>query len=253
VPPIATPAVVIHAFPYGETSKIVRLATPGYGVVSAIAKGAMRARSPFAARLQVLSQGTAQVYLKPTRDLQTLAAFDLVAERPAMAHDLRRFAGASVLAELVLRCSPAEPQPAVFEVLSRGLDQIAAASEDGVSAASLASVWWMVSTLGFAPALSACALDGRPVGTGPAPFSVAEGGLLCQACARGARTRVPADDHRALKGFIRGDPTTDPPLTRRRARAHRRLVARFIRHHLAEGRELTALTFWEASPWTGTS
>ncbi len=39
---VSTPAIVLHAFRYGESSKIVRLVTPGHGVLSAIAKGAQR-------------------------------------------------------------------------------------------------------------------------------------------------------------------------------------------------------------------
>jgi DNA repair protein RecO (recombination protein O) len=240
--------VVLHAFPYGETSKIVRLATPGHGVLSAIAKGAMRPRSPFGARLQVLSQGTAQVYLKHTRDLQTLAGFDVAAERGSLARDLERFAAASVVAELVLRCSPADPQPRVFAVLSAGLNRLSAAPVEDLGAVGLASIWWMISMLGFSPSLDRCARDGRPVERAPAPFSVTDGGFLCHACARGAGKRVPLDDRRALEGFVQGDGAAEPPLTAARARAHRQLAVRFVRHHLAEGRDLKALAFWEALP-----
>ncbi len=74
---VSTPAIVLHAFPYGESSKIVRLATPGHGVLSAIAKGAQRNKSKFGARLQPLSDGIAQLYIKPNRELQTLAEFDV--------------------------------------------------------------------------------------------------------------------------------------------------------------------------------
>ena len=37
------------------------------------------------------------------------------------------------------------------------------------------------------------------------------------------------------------------------AAAHRRLLARFIRHHLAEERGFKALDFWETPPWNSTS
>ena len=44
---ISTSAIVLHTFPYGESSKIVRLATLDHGVLSAIAKGAQREKSRF--------------------------------------------------------------------------------------------------------------------------------------------------------------------------------------------------------------
>src|SRR5207244_13313072 len=79
---VTTPAVVLRTYRYSETSKVVRLATRDLGVQSAIAKGALRPKSRFGAGLELLSEGTAQLYFRETRELHTLAAFDLV--------DLRR-------------------------------------------------------------------------------------------------------------------------------------------------------------------
>ena len=52
---VSTPAIVLSALRYSESSKIVRLATRELGVQSAIAKGALRPRSRFGAALQLLS------------------------------------------------------------------------------------------------------------------------------------------------------------------------------------------------------
>lgn len=116
----------------------------------------------------------------------------------------------------------------------------------------------MVGALGFAPALEQCAVDGRPVGDGSADFSVADGGFVCPDCARGRETsRLGDSDRRALESFVRVvGPTGDlshASLSPRHAAAHRRLVTRFIRLHVAEGRELNALRFWEGLPWHATS
>jgi DNA repair protein RecO (recombination protein O) len=246
---VSTPAIVLHAFPYGETSKIVRLVTPGHGVLSAIAKGAQRTKSKFGARLQPLSDGIAQLYLKPTRELQTLAQFDLEHERMELTHDVTRYASASALAELVLRFSPEEPHPEIYALLGSLLDSLATVESASVPQASLGAVWAVVGALGFAPALDHCAVDGRAVGEGPADFSVADGGFVCSGCARGRETsRLGAPDRRALESFVRGT-EPPPPLSPRHAAAHRRLVTRFIRLHVAEGRELNALRFWEGLPW----
>src|SRR3990172_12397908 len=110
---ITTPAVVLRAFPYGDTSRILRLATRDHGVQSVIAKGAMRPRSRFVGRLQVLSEGVARFYYRSTRDLHTLAGFDVTDQHVALAGDLRRFAAAAALAGLVLRSAHEGPQPRV--------------------------------------------------------------------------------------------------------------------------------------------
>ena len=108
MPPVSTPAVVLHSFKYSESSKIVRLATRELGVQSAIAKGALRPKSKFGATLQALSEGVAQLYVKPNRELHTLAEYDVTKQHVGLARDVRRYAAASALAELVMRTAPAE-------------------------------------------------------------------------------------------------------------------------------------------------
>src|SRR5438132_150850 len=108
---VATAAVVLRTYRYSETSKVVRLATRDCGVQSAIAKGALRPRSPFGAGLELLSEGVAQLYLRDGRELQTLAGFDVANLRRALALDLGRFAGATALAEIRLRMTPPASPP----------------------------------------------------------------------------------------------------------------------------------------------
>src|SRR2546427_12144942 len=90
---VTTSAVVLRTYPYSETSKIVRLATCDLGVQSAIAKGVLRPRSRFAAGLELLSEGMAQLYHRETRELQTLAAFDLLVLRRELARSEERRVG----------------------------------------------------------------------------------------------------------------------------------------------------------------
>src|SRR2546426_11575831 len=104
---VTTPAVVLRTYPYSETSKIVRLATRDLGVQSAIAKGVLRPKSRFAAGLELLSEGVAQLYHPETRELQTLAAFDLPGLRREVAPGVGRFAGATAQAERMLKSAAA--------------------------------------------------------------------------------------------------------------------------------------------------
>jgi len=242
---VTTPAIVLHAFPYGDTSKIVRLSTRDHGVQSVMAKGATRPRSRFGASLQLLSGGVACFYLKSHRDLHILSAFDVVEQRPALAGDLRRYAAAQALAELVLRCSPADPHPDVFDVLGASLDRMAGVDTDHLPTVSLAALWRMVATLGFEPEVNACVRCGGAAG-GRTPFSIADGGILCSACGRGTGGgALDADDRAALSAFVSGSSDV-PPLKPKHLAAHRRLLTRFIHRHLGEDRELKALAHWES-------
>jgi DNA repair protein RecO (recombination protein O) len=254
MPLITTPAIILHAFKYADTSKIVRLATREHGVQSAIAKGASRPKSRFGASLQVLSQGTAHLYFRPTAELQTLSAFDVLEQHPALARDMGRYAAASALAELMLRCAPSEPHPALFDLASAQLGHLAAVPGPRVATAALAALWSIVTALGFAPTVDACVRDGRALGDGAVGFSVPDGGFLCARCTTERSTTVlEGPDRRALEQLLQGADEPPEGWSPRHAAAHRRLLARFVEHHLAEGHPLKALEFWETAAWNGTS
>ncbi|MFQ5703144.1 MAG: DNA repair protein RecO [Gemmatimonadales bacterium] len=251
---VTTDAVILHSFKYGESSKIVRLATAELGVQSAIAKGATRAKSRFGARLQVLSEGVAQIYVKQNRDLQTLAEFDVVKQRRELAHDVRRYAGGAALAELVLRFSHSGPNPELFALLVRDLDNITSASPEILDIVVLSALWGAVCVLGFAPALDSCARDGARLSDGAAVFSVTDGGFLCSTCSRGVSTRrLSGDDRLNLLALVAGRLDEVGTITARHGAAHSRLLRDFVQHHVSEGRELKALAFWEDLVWTATS
>ena len=156
MPSVTTPALILHVMPYGETSKILRLLTRELGLQSAIARGARRAKARTGPRLDLFAAGTATLAVKPQRELHPLTDFELTDAHGAIAGDVGRFAAASALAELALRCAPPDVHPEVFETASAGLDALAAAPAELVGVAGLTAVWALVVALGFAPEV-----DGR--------------------------------------------------------------------------------------------
>lgn len=250
MPLVSTPAIVLSALRYSETSKIVRLATREYGVQSAIAKGALRAKSQFGGALQLLSEGQAQLLMKEHRELNVLTGFDLQRLHVGLAADLERYAIASALAEVMLRFAPSDPHPESFEALQQALDALESSPESSVEPLGFRLLWQLVSVLGFAPSIDVCVIDGTPLAPeAPLPFSTRDGGALCATCAtqRGA-TQLPQQDRIDLLALL--DPAASlPTLDARHGAAHRRLLARYIRYHLGEGAELPALEFWMQRPW----
>jgi len=252
---VTTPALVLQTYRYSETSKVVRLATRDLGVQSAIAKGALRPRSRFGAGLELLSEGVAQLYFRETRELHTLGAFDLVTLRRELAADVSRFAAAAALAAVMLKMAPPAPLPAAYDTLTAALDALATAPQDRVDPTALRALWLLLGVLGFEPSLATCVRDGtavEPEGAAPVAFSVAEGGVLCQRCVppdpAQPPTQLPAQAYRDLVAL--NDPGAAlPALDAPHAAAHRRLVARFVRHHLDEAGSLSALDFWERHAW----
>jgi DNA repair protein RecO (recombination protein O) len=250
MPLVTTPAIVLSALRYSETSKIVRLATREYGVQSGIAKGALRPKSRFGAALQLLSEGQAQLLMKEHRELHTLTAFDLRRLHVGLAADLESYAIACALSEVMLHFAPPDPHPESFDLLRYALDELETAPAGAVEALGFRLLWQLVSVLGFAPSVDACVVDGTPLpADGPLPFSTRDGGALCPVCAtQHGATQLPARDRADLVALL--DPIVPlPTLDPRHGAAHRRLLARYIRYHLGEGAELPALEFWMQRPW----
>jgi len=249
---VTTAAVVLQTYRYSETSKVVRLATRELGIQSAIAKGVLRPKSRFGAGLEFLSEGEAQIYYRDARELHTLAVFDVINLRRGLAGDVARFAGAAALSQVMFKMAPPAPLPDAYGVFTAGLDLLASAPAGDVDAAAVRALWVLVAELGFGPSLQSCVRDGSAVAEQDAQriaFSAADGGVLCERCAAGqSPARLPVDDYRALVAL--NDPTAElPGLDAPHAAAHRRLVARFVRHHL-DAVSLAALDFWERSAWT---
>src|SRR6476661_6070254 len=240
MPLVETDAIVLHVFDYSETSRILRLATRDAGLQSVLARGAGGSQSRFGSALDLLAEGAAQLHLKDGRDLQTLSAFDVTRSRAELGEDMGRFAGASALAELVLRFSGADDvSVALFGVLADALDRLAAAQDEEASEATLSGAWRLVAELGFAPTIDSCAACHAPIEVeGELPFSHTAGGVLCARCARlypGGR-KLPREARRALASWSAG--LREIECDARSAKAHQRLLREFLQQHLADGRPL---------------
>lgn len=252
MPLVATEAVVLHIFDYSESSRILRLATREAGIVSALARGARRGKGRFGSALDLFAEGSAELYLKAGRDLQTLSAFDVHTARPALGAALERFTGAAAVAELVLRFGAREEgSAALYDALVAALEGIAAAVPSAAAGEALAGAWRIVASLGFAPALDSCGGCHAAVAPGEdLPFSHEAGGVLCARCGRlapGGRM-LPGAARATLRSWTSGEAA--PPVAAPEARAHQRLLREFVRQHIADERPLRAFEAWEHGHWS---
>jgi DNA repair protein RecO (recombination protein O) len=247
MPLVATEAIVLHAFNYSESSRIVRLATREAGLVAVMARGARRPKSALGT-LDLFMHGVAQISLKPQRDLHNLTAFDLSKSRTSLGKSLPRFTAASMLAELVLRFGHEESARDLFDPLAAGLDILECDVESDATDVALRAAWQLVAALGFSPAVDDCANCHAPIDVEKAAvFDMRAGGALCGNCAAVAagRRTLPSDARDALRTWLAGEPAglEDQP-TRK---AHRRLLREFLAEHLHDGgkRALTAFAAWD--------
>lgn len=251
MPLLVSEAIVLHAFDYLESSRIVRLVTRDGGMRSAIAKGARKSHRRFGSGLDLFAQGAASLHTKPGRDLDTLGAFEDVRTRTAIAEDLERFTGAETIAEIALRFGDEGADAELFDAIAGALDVIAGASPGSAREATLAGAWHIVSVLGFGPSLEECAECGNAIGVDePAVFTHSAGGVLCARCAvlsAGGR-KIPPSARRAISAWSAGQRVTEVSETE--ARAHQRLLREFLGYHLHDGRPLRAYDMWEREGWS---
>jgi DNA repair protein RecO (recombination protein O) len=249
--PVATDAIVLHALDYLETSRILRLLTREHGVQSVLARGARRAGGRFGAALDLFAEGTAQLDLRPGRDLQTLTGFDVTRVRPGLAADLARFTAAAALSECVQRLVTDEHAPAAWVIVRRGFDALAEVPSSAVVAIAVGTLWALVAELGVAPELDACAACHAPVSAAETvPFSHVAGGVLCPRCAArapGAR-QLPLAARQCLRAWLAGE--SHPLATEAEGRAHQRLLREFLGQHLLDARGLKAWGAWERGGWS---
>ncbi|MEO5902750.1 MAG: DNA repair protein RecO [Gemmatimonadaceae bacterium] len=249
--PLVTEAIVLHAFDYLETSRIIRLMTREAGVQSVLARGARSSRKRFGSAVDLFAQGLVEIHVRPNRELQSLASFDVTRARPQLATDVGRFTAGSMIAELSLRWANDEQSPGLFDAIELALDKVAAALEGESVEAALAGAWHIVATLGFTPALDVCANCHTDLDiSAKVVFSHSAGGALCVKCgalAAGSRV-IPPSARNAMREWTSGGGArvADPS----EAKAHQRLLREFFLEHLGGEKELRAYRVWELGAWT---
>lgn len=244
MPLVTVDAIVLQAFPYSETSKILRLLTAPHGVQSVMARGARRPKSRYGGILEPFTDGSASFYLKANRDLHTLREFELQRPRQRLGRDLVRFGAASLIAEIVMRTASDQESPEVFHSVRSALDDLQSVPASQLEAVALAHTWTLITILGFGPAVDRCVHCGGPnPDEGDLYFDYGAGGSLCGSCGAlaggGAAGRVlPARARHDLSALCDGR-----VIELGRTGAHWQLLARFLAYHLVEIGSLRSLEF----------
>jgi DNA repair protein RecO (recombination protein O) len=241
VPLVCSRSLILQAFPFSETSKILRLLTESLGVRSVIAKGAQRPKSRFGGLLEPFTEGSAHFFLREGRELHTLGGFDLLRSRQGLGRNLAAFAGASLLCEIVLRSATEEAAEPLFTAVTAGLDELLSAPTELTEGVTLAAVWYVVALLGFRPELDACVSCGAVVEPAePARFDVTAGGIACARCRPRGRVFDPCS-RAELRAMVEGArvqrPVADPAL-------HRTLLRVFVGTHVTRDSPLRSLDFF---------
>ena len=241
---VSTPAVLLRSFNYSETSRVLRLYTKDLGLVSVMAKGIRRAGARGQGGIDTFSRGELTAYVRPIRDLQTFKEFAVEEAGASLGRDVLRFAGASVLAEIVLLHPGPDPSPQVFERLTNALRRIEAEPRAGIVGVVLAEGWLLATTLGYEPQIDLCVHCGRALGNSEVSrFDFPAGGVRCSDCAFDhSGPLVGPGARQQLVALLQGT----APEALRKPRAHFRLLHDFVTYHISGSKPLKAFRVFGA-------
>lgn len=233
-------ALVLKRHPYSESSATVSVLTSRHGLVRLLARGLHRPRSRFFALLDFFDELELEWSPSKRSELAMLRTGSLVVRRRGITRDLSRYSAAGSLLELAsLGSRPGQVEAALFEHLSRALDELN--SSDGQP--DDVRIRFQLGFLrhhGLFPALETCAAcGGEAPATGRPPgrvgFSAGAGGRLCVRCATEAHASgrrvgtLPLDVLVTAAKMDRGEACDGSPSLLLRVRD---FVERFLDYHL---------------------
>jgi DNA repair protein RecO (recombination protein O) len=219
---------VLRSIRYADADRVLHLYTPGYGRLSAIAKGVRRARSRFGARLEpffhirvILHQGRS--------DLHTVTSVDTVAAHAPLRDHAETLDAASRACDAVGRLfETPDPHPEVFRLLANELTLLARDAGNARPANGLAFRLKLLLAAGVLPQLGSCAGCGESEHL--QGFSPALGGVVCNSC-EAAAFPLGQEAHGFLVGAL-GRPLAEAPDASELALAQaERAITETAEHH----------------------
>lgn len=264
---IKTRAIVLHRFPYSDSSWIVKALTEETGTVSFIVKGGKRKDSPFRGALDPLALCEIVYRENPNTELQFLKEASVINWHAHLREDLLALAKAQVMAEIVLRYAPAGvPLEGEFSLLEEALATLdvpdiklpaddnsevklpeagvkppagnAPASEQPANKSGVFARWLLdiCELWGYHLDMNSCSRCDHQIEGAPADFHPETGAFVCKSC---LGVETPRARPETLAGF--------EALRTGRAIAHPEYVENallaYLRSHIGFMREINSLKF----------
>lgn len=180
--------LVVHRIDLGENDRILTLFTREHGKVSAVAKGARRAKSRLSGATDLFTHS--RFLLGTGRNLDIVSQCEIAHSFPDLRYDLERLARATYFCELLDRLTLERDAIASDELFDLTLSalHLLARAETYLDGIVHAYELHLLAIIGYAPVLDQCVKCGSPLERRQIGFSPSLGGTLCNA------DRYKADD-----------------------------------------------------------
>lgn len=185
-----TRAICLKAIDYGESDRILTLYSPDAGRISAIAKGARKAKSKLSGACELLN--LSEVQLARGKSMDVLCQYQPIDAFVRLRTHILKLAFATVFAEevQVLAKEHDEDSEQIFTLLQETLKRLEAVADEEILPVSTGFQLRLLNSAGYQPLLDACIACDQGVDFAGHPyfgFSPDLGGVLCHEC----RYRVP--------------------------------------------------------------
>ena len=233
---VTSEGILLRSYPYSESSQILKVLTPGLGIVSLIARGTRKRGGAGEAPVQSFEEALFTFARKPGRELHSLREVQAHGAPFRLAGDLARLTGASLVAELLLAHHLEGGDEALYEWVRRVLTELCRVPAPEVLGWTLSGGWRTLAFLGFLPELTRCIRcnrrtdeQGEEGDDALDRLDIAQGGLVCSSCSPAHHLpRVGPGGKKELTALLGGT----PPLIQRGQRAHLAILEAFALEHL---------------------
>jgi DNA repair protein RecO (recombination protein O) len=190
-----TEGIVLARRDWGEADRLITLLTPEFGKIRVLAPGARKPSSRKSGHLELFTRG--RFVMAKGRTFDKITQAETMAYYPALREELAQVSAAYLLVELVDRfLEEHDENPLLYTLLDETLERL-----NGDEPTALALRFFEVKLLGYVgyqPQLFECQLCGSDLEPVDQFFGIAEGGVICPACA-GAASPYPPLSVEALK------------------------------------------------------
>ena len=228
-------AIVLHRYPYSDSSWIVKVLAEESGIVSFIVKGGKRKDSPFKGALDPLSLSEIVYRENPNAELQFLKEASVINWHAHLREDLLALAKAQVMAEIVLRYAPAGvPLEGEFSLLEEALREFDTSTGNKATFAR-----WLLDTCelwGYHLDISTCSRCGKPLQEPAADFHPETGAFVCKECIGVETARAKPETRADFWALRSGNEPSTPEYV------ENALLA-YLRNHIGFMREINSLKF----------
>ena len=119
--------IILRTRPLTETSLIVHWLSPSFGRLATVAKGARRAKSPYAGKLDLFYEADFSFSRSRSSELHTLREVRLRKTNSALREDILKLRQAAYAAAFIVQTTETEtPLPMVYELFEKFLESLCA-------------------------------------------------------------------------------------------------------------------------------